>query len=261
MNRHTARTSRRPNTVAAVLVVALLLFAGACGDDEGYSWAGTDGGEAPEREGRAGWSGNRSGDRQGSGSDSDENGESSDETNGNGNQSDGRSGNGQSSGEGDGGSTRRQRTYSVDDYVRAAGTEPTADNALSSLLPPDDFTCLVRSFVVGVGVERLNRRGITPQRLIRAEFQLGDIVSPQQEVDLVLGGLAECTDVAALVSNAVSLSPENERCLSNEVAERDLAGSLVGILNPAALRNNSELVAATDRVVAACPGALSMLGR
>ena len=124
-----------------------------------------------------------------------------------------------------------------------------------------DARCIATSLVEGVGVERLEEMGITPESFSDdGDLPAGAV--EEAEAEVMVDGITECIDIRALFlagfNEDGSLSAEAEECLADAFDEDLVERTMVLLLTDGedALSDDSGVGAEVMESFLACPGAL-----
>ena len=144
--------------------------------------------------------------------------------------------------------------YSVDDYVAELTRQP---DGLTEIMDEGEAECFVGSVVEGIGLDRLAELEVTPEDFAASDSFDGLV--PEEEGHLLtVDAMVECADFTEMVLAEADADPEAERCLREEIEERDLV--LVFLSAESDTGSDAEVDAAVDRMLQACPDALLGLG-
>jgi hypothetical protein len=159
-----------------------------------------------------------------------------------------------SAGTGAGGLSAAEQAY-VDEALEGFDAEREAP------MTEADARCIATSMVEGVGVERLEEMGITPESF-SDDGDLPDGAVEEADAEAMVDGISECIDIRGLFlagfNEDGSLSAEAEECLADAFDEDLVKRTMVVLLTEGedALSDDSGVGAEVMQTFLACPGAL-----
>jgi hypothetical protein len=157
-------------------------------------------------------------------------------------------------GEGGGGGLTAEEQAYVDEALE--GFDPEEEAPLTE----DDARCVATSMVEGVGVERLEEVGLTPESFSSDE-DLPDGLAVE-DAQTIVDGMKGCIDLQELmlagIAEDASLSEETQECLAEHFDDDLVERSMVALLSEGtdALSEQSGVGAELMAAFVACPGAL-----
>jgi hypothetical protein len=144
--------------------------------------------------------------------------------------------------------------FTVDDYVEVLAED---SGGLTEVMSDDEAACFVGSMVEGIGLDRLEAAGMTPEAFAEADDFSG-LVEEAEGRRITVDAMVDCTDFHDLVLSRPDVPAEHARCLREEVSERDLVEVLVGTTSGED-EPTPEAEAAYAAAVAACPEAMAAM--
>jgi hypothetical protein len=163
-------------------------------------------------------------------------------------------------GDDDGGSGSGGLSDKEQEYVDAAMAEYDPEEAKP--LTEDDARCIVTSMVEGVGVDRLEDLGITPQQFGSDDGSTFPEGLTDEEANRVVDGFDGCIDLPALFTESLaadaSLSDEDKACLDDAFDNDTIRKIFVTMLTQGedALQDDPELMNEFMAIFQKCPEAL-----
>ena len=108
----------------------------------------------------------------------------------------------------------------VDALVAAYLNDPTS----SPLEDEEQASCLARSWVGILGIDRLTGAGLAPDQITSGDQLLADVEPTREEAEAMVRGMADCTiDVREVIIRSldavIDLSSQQEQCLGTAITE------------------------------------------